>query len=406
MKARKRSPEQVAREFEQLQTRPSNNRDRRSLLHDVSVYQEELAVQNEALTRAQSTLEGTRQRFVELYDFAPNGYLVLDRNGIVRHCNLTAATWLGRPRETLRGLPLHGWVVAEDRAQFVDFLRRCRSARGEDLRCELTMSAGDRLRRMQLLCRARRSNRSSRFELLASLVDVTEPMRLESERARIARERAALASRLISVQDEERQRIARNLHDDIGQQVTAIRLNLDALEATSTEETLRTAVVRAQAMLEQLDRSVHVAARDLRPSLLDFGIVAAIDQFVRDWSKAVVIPASFHPSGMEGIDLPPVVDTHLYRIAQEALNNVAKHAAARRADVWLEYRADRVELRIDDDGRGFDVTASRRAGKHLGMLGMSERAQLVGGRLDVISRPGQGTSIVVRVPTDGARTSR
>ena len=398
MKSAKRSPEEVAREWKQLQQRPSIDRDRQELLYEVSVYHEELVVQNEALVRTQSALEETRDRFVELYDHAPYGYLTFDRSGILRQCNLTAAALIGKPREAIEGRRMLTLVASEDRRPCLEFIRRCRTARDVHVECELTILTGSGPRRVQLLCRLDQSAPSATREFQTSLVDITDRARLESERARITRDHAALAVRLISIQDEERQRIAQNLHDDIGQQVTALRLKLDEL-AVEIAPRSRT-IARAQEMLETLDRRIHFVANELRPPALDLGIVAAIEHFVREWSKVFGTGASFHAAGTERMTVAPVVETQLYRIAQEALNNVAKHAGAQRVLVSLERHEDLLQLRIQDDGRGFDAAGFRNGGEGLGLVGMRERSHLIGSRLDIRSTLGRGVSIVVSVPGD------
>src|SRR5882672_11049330 len=124
----RRSAREIAEELRQLALRSDDDRDRLSLLHEIQVYQEELVVQNEELTRAQAALEETRDRFIELYDFAPSAYLALESSGVIRQINLTGATMLGKPRSAIEGLPLLGFVTNADRPRLLDFLRQCRSA--------------------------------------------------------------------------------------------------------------------------------------------------------------------------------------------------------------------------------------------------------------------------------------
>src|ERR1051325_3032442 len=126
MSPKKRSREETLNELRRLAGHGSEDRDRLTLLHDLQVYHEELVAQNDALMKAQAALEETRDRFIELYDFAPNGYLTLDGNGIVIQINLTGATILGKPRHAIEGLPLFGFVADGDRALLLEFLRQCR----------------------------------------------------------------------------------------------------------------------------------------------------------------------------------------------------------------------------------------------------------------------------------------
>jgi two-component system, chemotaxis family, sensor kinase Cph1 len=140
---------------------------------------------------------------------------------------------------------------------------------------------------------------------------------------------------------------------------------------------------------------------ELRPAALDdFGLVAALDTFVHEWSRTFRVAADFHSTGLEDVRLPFDVETNLYRIAQEALNNVHKHAAATRVGVMLERRDARIVLIVEDDGRGFDETEIRagRADSRIGLRGLRERAVLAGGTAEVETSPGQGTTIFVQVP--------
>ena len=211
-----------------------------------------------------------------------------------------------------------------------------------------------------------------------------------------------LLRRLIVAQEDERRRIARDLHDHLGQQTTALRLNLDALK-TMGESTpgLRERVERVDSIAERLDADVEFLAWELRPTGLDdIGLPGTLSRFLREWSEHYSIAADFHVSGLDDQRLRPEVETSLYRIAQEALNNVFKHAKARRADVLLERRDGQVILIIEDDGVGFDpsVMLRRPDERGMGVVGMHERAALAGGKLEIESEPGHGTTIFVRVP--------
>jgi PAS domain S-box-containing protein len=391
--ARRSSPNRST-ESERVKKRNLDEHERLSLVHELSVYQDELVAQNDQLKRAQSALEDTRDQFVELYDFAPTVYLTLDPEGVVRQCNLTATAFFGRSRQTLHGLPLLSFIHRKSRAQYMDFLRRCRSGDGADVGVELTMRTSDGRREVHLVCRPRRNNQP---EYLTSIIDITERKELERERERTAREHAALANRLLAGIDEERQRIARNLHDDVGQQLTAIRRMFGgAIRAAGPAAASRLRSV--QQMIEGLDRRLHLVATELRPPALDVGLVTAVEQFVERWAATIGIPAAVHIRGVADAHVPPDTATHLYRIVQEALNNVAKHAAALHVSVQLDRRGSEIVLIVSDDGRGFDLEQKRAETSLLGLVGMRERAQLVGGQLRIQTAPTKGTSISVCVP--------
>jgi PAS domain S-box-containing protein len=212
----------------------------------------------------------------------------------------------------------------------------------------------------------------------------------------------ALLKRIITSQEEERRKIARDIHDHLGQQMTALRLSLEALCARSdVDPSIAEPTLRTQQLAEELDRSIDFLTWELRPASLDhFGLSAALRHLVTGWSERFGIPADYGATGTEGLRLAPEVETNLYRVAQEALHNVVKHAEATRVSVLLEWRDRRVVLVIEDNGRGFiqpDVRR-RRSTPGLGLVGMRERAVLVGGELEIESSPGGGTTIFVRVP--------
>ena len=214
-----------------------------------------------------------------------------------------------------------------------------------------------------------------------------------------------LLKRLITAQEDERRRIARDLHDHIGQLSTIIRLKLDTVRTLVPEPTegpLQERLVEVEQMMAQLEQELDFLAWELRPAALDdLGLVAALDSFAREWSKNYNIPLQFHSAGIENQRLGFELETNLYRIAQEALNNVQKHADAKHVGVILERRGSELVLIVEDDGRGFSFdTASypTSLNKQLGLAGMRERVSLIGGRLEVESAEGKGTTIFVRIP--------
>jgi two-component system, NarL family, sensor histidine kinase UhpB len=212
-----------------------------------------------------------------------------------------------------------------------------------------------------------------------------------------------LLGRIIAAQEEERRRISLDLHDEVGQQVVGLRLTMERLkdfvETSVGVPQARALVQSALDATATLDRDIDIFAWELRPLVLDdFGIVAAIGRFIEDWSKTVSTEVHFHAGGLSDRRLSSTLETNLYRIVQEALNNIKKHANASVVSVSLERRDDDIVLVIEDDGRGFDASGgARHAPQKIGLLGMRERASLIGGALQVESAPGKGTTVYVRV---------
>ena len=214
--------------------------------------------------------------------------------------------------------------------------------------------------------------------------------------------RRDLLRRLSTAEEDERRRISRELHDEMGQYLTALILELKLLEdAIREDEPARARLERLQQVTGELGKEVHRFAVELRPtSLDDVGLPTTIQNYLDEWSSRTGVRSDFHAAGLES-RLPASVETALYRIAQEALTNVAKHAGAGRVSVILESRDGHATLIVEDDGRGFDVEGAMNGPggvPHLGLLGMRERMTMAGGTLTIESGPGGPTTLFARIP--------
>jgi two-component system, chemotaxis family, CheB/CheR fusion protein len=228
----------------------------------------------------------------------------------------------------------------------------------------------------------------------------TQDLQHEVARRTIAHEHVTdLMHRLITTREEERARIARGLHEQLGGQLTTLRLTLEQLRKRSTAaQPADDGLNRALALTEALGSRVDLLAWELRPTLLDdLGLAAALPRFVREWSAHYGIPVEVRATAAITGRVSRDVEITFYRIALEALNNIALHAHATRADVLLEVRDGSLELIVKDDGIGFEPTSTDGA-QGIGLLGMGERASLVGATLEVESAPGSGTRVSLRYP--------
>ncbi len=212
-----------------------------------------------------------------------------------------------------------------------------------------------------------------------------------------------LLKQAISIQEQERRRIARDLHDLLGQRVTALRFKIEALKCGRGDVNWKQSVEDLLGLTDQIDRELDFLGWELRPPELDAGLAAALQSLVTHWSKAYAIRGEFQAVGTGR--LAPDVETCLYRIAQEALTNVVKHARASHVSVLLEYRSGVVVLIVVDDGRGFQAAPHLSAAAcepRIGLVGMHERAALVSGGVEIETGPGKGTAVFVRVPASFA----
>jgi PAS domain S-box-containing protein len=233
------------------------------------------------------------------------------------------------------------------------------------------------------------------------LAEANKALLLEvAERRQVEEMRAQLLRQLVTAQEDERRRISRDLHDQMGQQLTALRLRLETLKNRVDGDAESSAQVeQTQAIALQLESDVDFLAWELRPAALDdIGLKETLEVYVRNWSEHFDIPTEFHSAGFDKQRLAPEIETNLYRIAQEALNNIFKHARSSRVDVMLERRDHQVVLIIEDDGVGIDYDVDANVSEGMGLTGIRERASLIGGALEIESAPDEGTTLFVRAP--------
>ena len=384
----------------------------------------QLTLQSKQLLRAQSELADARNRYAALYDLAPIGYLTLDHQGVIIEANLAAGALCDQPRGYLIGLGLVSVVSADDRDQLQLFMDQARIAAGGLVATDLTLNTRSR-RTVRLLGRSVRTPEGL-AQVLTAMIDVTAEKQLAADKAhayeaeqrksddlaseverRIATEERvkALLERLVNVQEEERRRLALNLHDHLGQQLTALRLTLSTLRDARSDAERTRQFDSVEQIVSQLDRDVDFLAWELRPPALDdVGLEAALAQFVRQWSSATGVLAELHESAKGGSRLSPDIESHLYRIVQEALNNVSKHAHASHVSVILERRVDETRVIIEDNGSGFELADELMRIKpgSMGLTGIRERVALIGGDFELESAPGKGTTLFVRIPLHAA----
>ena len=235
---------------------------------------------------------------------------------------------------------------------------------------------------------------------LSVIRDLTERVKAQEELEESYKAIRQLTDHLQNVREEERTHIAREIHDELGQQLTVLKMDVSWLNkkiGTAADDPVKQ---KMKDLLEMLDGTVKTVRRissELRPSLLDdLGLEAAMEWQLAEFEKRSAVKTVFKGSGEE-LKLPDAVKTGLFRIFQESLTNVARHADAKKIKVDLEKQDGKIVLRIIDNGRGFDqdkITDKRT----LGILGMKERTAMIGGTYTIISTPGKGTTVMVVIP--------
>lgn len=237
----------------------------------------------------------------------------------------------------------------------------------------------------------------------AILCSISHKERLSEAMRDNQRMRALLLNQMIRIQEEERKRISRELHDETSQSLTAVLLGLRALATSIDDETQKMRVLEMRDIVSEALSSVHYMAVRLRPILLDeLGIRAAITKYIETYQKRYNIKVSFISKNIqEGERFFPEIEISVYRIVQEALSNIVKHAEAEKIQVELTYENGLLRLTIQDDGKGFDpdiLEEYQVANNSLGIAGMQERTELLGGTFEITSAWKEGTRIAVEIP--------
>jgi PAS domain S-box-containing protein len=242
--------------------------------------------------------------------------------------------------------------------------------------------------------------------IYVGLNDITSRKRIEQELFESRNQLRELSAYMEAIREEDRKRIAMEIHDELGQLLTALKMDVSLLKMRLGMDP--DAMRKTEDMRELVERTIWMVrnvANHLRPVALNFGVVSALEWLVEDFMRRHGIPCQLHINGGEPV-LPEACATAVFRIVQASLTNVGRHAHATRADVTLTSTAAALDLHVSDDGCGFDPGMAR-TGYSYGLLGMQERARLIGGAMTIDSAQGMGTAISIHIPlTGGAENDR
>jgi len=409
------------------------------LLHKLRVHQVELEMQNDELRRAQQEIEASRAKYFDLYDMAPVGYFTVSEKGLILESNLRAANLLGVERNRLVKQPLTRHIVPED--QDVYYLHRKRLLEtGARQVAELRMfrqdgspfwarmetdagrdgENGKPVHRVMLsditvrhlaelaLTNVNRELESRVDQRTAELLTANKLMKKmldEGKRAEEmltkSRERLRnLSERLQSLLEEERTRISREIHDELGQALTALKMDLSMTRRSldSGGHAGQSAKIHEiERAANRIIRTVRKIATELRPGILDeLGVAAALEWATKDFQNRTGIRCNVAIQAGHKLS-DPVRDTAIFRIVQEALTNVMRHAAASQVNVSLEKKDNTLIVAVRDNGIGI-MEERIFAPKSLGLTGIRERVRMLGGETEISGKPGKGTLIRVTLP--------
>lgn len=362
---------------------------RRALVHELEVHQVELQQQNEALRSAQSALAGAHDRYVDLFELAPVGYLTLDPDGRIAEANLTAASELGVDRPQLLGHPFERFIAQSDSDRW-QRLKAVAQRQGGARRIELRLLRHDgRPYHAQVDC-LRTARPGAPTQLRVTITDVSQRQLAETNRR--------IAARGSVAREAERRRIAHGLHEDLGQRLSGLKLSLVALERTSDPASLQAA---AGAMAAQLDEALAVVRRmsaDLHPLILDnLGLKPALDWLVCDVGERLGLVVDLRlddevqPDAASAIAIYRLAETALEQLAQRVTTGVTLELLQRPHDLVLQLRCEPGRARRGV--RDGDVSAASRA--------LKDQVHLLAGRLEV-SEQAQGLHCIsIFVPAPG-----
>ncbi len=365
----------------------------------ISIIASAISVEEER-GKAEEVLQRLRVQNELILNSAGEGIYGLDRDGKTTFVNPAAAKMLGWEVHQLLGRPMHQVAHHSKRdgtrypAEECPILAAARDGGVHRAADEVLWRKDGTCFPAEYITNPIREGESI-VGAVVTFTDITERKKAEEIRSR-------LLEQVISAQEEERGRIARELHDETGQSLTALLVGLKTVAAAHSLEEAKGWAESLRTVASMALHEVGRLAWGLRPSVLDdLGLLATVERYATEYADSYAITVDLKTKGFGGSRLPFYIETTLYRIMQEALTNIVKHAAARRVCIIVEQQDDAVQMIVQDDGRGFDVDATLRTpgtSKGLGLHGMQERAVLLNGSLNIQSSPGRGTTIAVGIP--------
>ncbi len=389
------------------------------LIHELTVHQAELEVQNEELRRAQIELEVAHERYIDLYELAPIGYLTLDHHGSVRDANLAAARLTGLERERLIGQRFERLLQPDGRDRCYTLLRGAaadRSSRSAELPLAAAHGSTRWVHAAVMPCSAPGHTESFRV----TLTDITDRKHAEDElrdlkdelEQRVAKRTLELEERsgdlrrlvveLSGVEARERQRLAVLLHDDLQQVLVGIRFHLESAigrvkDGPQVLEPLNAAVDLLREAVEKARNLSH----ELSPTVLrQHGLVAGLRWLAHRLQRQHGLEVRLEAEEAEIGDTPEAITLLAFAAVRELLFNIVKHAGVTEAEVLLRRTNGHLQVAVHDEGRGFDPTYADRGGPPpgLGLLGIRERVEALGGAIEVESIPGDGCRVRLEIP--------
>ena len=375
----------------------ADDRGARELVHELQVYQLELEMQNEELHQAQLRLQTARDRYQELYDFAPVGYFTLDASRQIHEVNLTGADLLDAAKQTLKGQPFSRFIQAEDQEAFHLHCRQASNTQEVQV-CEVRLEKTDGssfYAELETVAELRLDGSSG--PLYVAVSDITWRKQAEEQMREYQKQLRALAHALTVSEEKERQRLAADLHDQASQTLVLAQMKTRLLRRQTDSGIATEHLDEISDQLDQLDQAIHSLIFELSPPVLhQMGLEAAVEWLAEHFRNQGVLQVE-----VEDDKQPKPLDEDLrpltFRTVRELLMNVIKHAGMDQARVCMRRQEDMLHIEVIDGGIGFDA-GRQQAGQGFGLFSIRERMEFIGGRCHLRSASGQGTQVTLEVP--------
>jgi PAS domain S-box-containing protein len=377
--------------------------DLKKLVHELQVHQIELEMQNDELRKIQHDLKKTRDQYEELFNEAPIGYLIIDTTGKILNVNETLTGILASRKKDIIGHSFYEFIADEYKDLFYLYLRKLQNT-GKGGGTETCLKDSGH-QNFVYLSSSFIKRRNIDGEVRISVLDITQRKRAEVELRESRQRLSNLSAHILSVKENESKRIARIIHDEIGQNLFGLQMQVVALERelSSLDQGTTQKIKHILNYIDQIIETAQKVTSELRPPVLDnLGLKEAFRIYLKEFDNQIKI--NFQTNlNVDEFKMDIEKSTALFRIFQEVLLNIHRHAGATVVNITLAKNGNEIELLISDNGKG--ITPSQLGGnRSFGIMGMRERVNILKGKIDIKGKAGQGTIIKINIPLEQEQT--
>lgn len=374
--------------------------DTAQLIHELQVHQIELEMQNEELRQTQKALEEARDRYASLYHNSPLGRCALAEEMVIVDPNRTLASLLGVDRRALSGKPLSRFIAREDQdTLYLHYRQVTATGARQSCECEMVRRDGTSFS-AQLDSLLVPDPEGAGYQYQIAIEDITARKQAEKKALRYQQQLRSLAARLAASEEQERRKLALELHDRIGQVLAVAQMKVGALGASSAEGERAALLEEVSSLLEQADEEVRSLTFELSlPLLRELGLRAGLEWLVEKFRTQHGLQVTLWARG-KPMAVGEGVEGMVFRGVRELLTNVVRHAQASAAHVDLQWTPKELTVKVADDGKGFDPSrlGGEEESQRFGLFSIREQLEAAGGHLQIDSAPGRGTRVALEVP--------